>query len=536
MIIDVIKRDGTKEEFNANKINKVVQWAAEGVSGVDASLIAINANLSFSTGVSSRDIHKSLIDAAENLFSESAPNYSLVAGRLMIFALRKEVWGGKNPPHLFDFIKKNVDAGIYDTKILESFTEKEINKLNEKIQHDRDLQLDSAAVTQLVEKYLCCNKSTGITFETPSFAYMLIAMAGHIDEKNGSRVNYVKRAYDAYTKKRISLPSPLMSKLRTQTRSYASCCLIPVLDTLESIDAARVFTSQATSKGYGIGLDTGRLRPINSPIRNGQVLHTGVIPYLKTFESIVIATLQGSRGGSATTTFPIWHYEIEDILQLKNNRGTDSNRVRKLDYSIGICKLFYERLMKGQTMTLFNPNEVKGLYEAFGTPDFDDLYIRYEADETIKMKKVVAAKDIFTRLAEERIETGRIYIINIDNVNLHSPWIKKVEFSNLCVDGETEVSIKVNDEFKRIRIKDLQYYLNLGEVFVESLELETGKEEFQKISNFALMGEEDEMFVIEDELGNILECTGEHKIYTKNRGYVMAKELKENDELFTIKE
>lgn len=430
--IQVIKRDGSKEIFEADKINKVVQWATEGVSGVDANLIAMNANLSLASEIHSKDIHKALIEAADNLFSEQNPNYALVAGRLLVFALRKEVWGGKNPPHLFDFIKRKVEQGLYDGRLLENYTEAEINKLNEKIQHDRDLNLSYSAIKQLVEKYLISNKSTGEVFETPSFAYMVMAMTSHINEASNKRVTFVKKAYEMYTKRKMSLPSPLMSKLRTKTRSYASCCLIPVLDSLDSINAARTWTAQATAKGYGIGLDTSRIRPINSPIRNGEVLHTGVIPYLKTFESIVIATLQGSRGGSATVTFPIWHYEMEDILQLKNNRGTDANRVRRLDYSIGVSKLFLQRLMTRGKITLFNPSEVTGLIEAFGTPAFDDLYIRYENDPTIKMKKVVDATELFTTLAEERIETGRIYLLFVDNANEHSPWINKVEFSNLC--------------------------------------------------------------------------------------------------------
>lgn len=428
----VIKRDGSKEDFDLKKINQIIEWASEGISNVDANLIAINTKLGLSTETTSEAIHQAITEAAVNLFTEDSPHYNLVAGRLRIFQLRKQVWGGKNPPRLLDFIKKNTDLGIYDPEILKSYSEEEINKIGEKIHHERDLILEYSAVTQLVEKYLYVNRSTKQCFETPSFMYMLIAMATHINEKSGKRISYVKRAYDAYTKRKISLPTPIMAKARTKTRSFSSCCLIPVLDTLDSIDAARVFTSQATAKGYGIGLDTGRLRPINAPIRGGEVLHTGVVPYLKTFESIVVATLQGSRGGSATVTFPIWHYEIEDILQLKNNRGTDANRVRRLDYSIGISKIFLERLQKNQEITLFNPDEVKGLYDVFGLPEFDSLYESYEASLKIKMKKKVSARELFTRLAEERIETGRIYPIFIDNINSHSSWKGKVEFSNLC--------------------------------------------------------------------------------------------------------
>jgi ribonucleoside-diphosphate reductase alpha chain len=451
--IQVIKRDGTREDFDADKINKIVYWATEGLSGVDSNLIAMNANLSLSSEIASKDIHKALIEAADNLFTETNPNYSLVAGRLLVFALRKEVWGGKNPPHLFDFIKRKVEQGIYDPELLEKYSESEINKLNEKLQHDRDLNMSYAAVKQMVEKYLYSNKKTGEVFETPSFAYMLIAMAAHMyEEKN--KVSLVKKAYDIYTKKKMSLPSPLMSKLRTRTRSYASCCLIPVKDTLASINAARTWTAEATAKGYGIGLDTGRIRPIYAPIRNGEVLHTGVIPYLKTFESIVIATLQGARGGSATVTFPVWHYEIEDILQLKNNRGTDANRVRRLDYSIGISKLFLQRLLSRGNITLFNPDEVTGLMAAFGTPEFDSLYEQYEQDPNIKMKKAVPAVDVFTLLAEERIETGRIYVIFVDNVNEHSPWQKKVEFSNLCQEilQHIEIPESIHDENGEIGI------------------------------------------------------------------------------------
>jgi ribonucleoside-diphosphate reductase alpha chain len=425
----VIKRQGDKEDFSVEKIHKVVQWATKGINGVSFSDIEMNANLSLYDGISSSEIHQILIKSANDLISTTAPNYQYVAARLLNMQLRKEVWGyGDHPPDFLMFLQINVDNGIYDPAILEKWTEKDIDKLGKYIDHSRDDKFTFAGLQQLIDKYLVKNRSSGIIYETPQFAYMCIAMCLFDD------LNEVKRSYDCYSTFKINLPTPIMAGVRTNIRQFASCVLVDIDDNLDGIFSSVHAVGKYTARRAGIGLNIGRMRPINSPIRGGEVIHTGLIPYLKNFESAVKSTSQnGLRGGSATVHVPFWHYEIEDIMVLKNNAGTDDNRVRKLDYSVQFCKLFYDRLIANEDITLFSPHETKGLYDSFGdNKKFEELYLKYENSRSLKFKKKVPARKIAEIFARERLETGRIYSMNIDSANEHGSWAIPAYMSNLC--------------------------------------------------------------------------------------------------------
>lgn len=433
MDIKVTKRNGDKENFSVEKINKVISWACENIKDVSVSEVEINAKMSLSEDISSREIHGILIDSAKKLISLERPNYQYVAARLLTYQLRKDIWGGKNPPKLIDVIEKNVQKGVFDKDIFNLFSREEINKFDEWINHDRDFDFEYCGMNQLCAKYLTKNRKTGEIFETPQFAFMLIAMISFSSYTGAHRATYIKRAYDFFSKKKINLPTPLMAGLRTPIKQYASCNLTDVEDSIDGLVAANSAVVKATAQRFGIGLNFGRIRAGGSEIRNGEVIHTGVIPFLKWFESAVKSCHQnGIRGGGATVNFPIWHYEIQDILQLKNNAGTDSNRVRSLDYCIHFSKLFYERWLKNEEFTLFSPHEVKDLYDAYGRTEFDDLYLKYEQDNSIIFKKKVKARDLMESFVKERVETGRIYLLNIDNVNQNSPWVDKVNMTNLC--------------------------------------------------------------------------------------------------------
>ena len=425
----ISKRNGQSEDYDVEKIHKVVHWATEGLNGVSLSDIEMNANLSLYDGIQTSEIQQILIKSANDLISESNPNYQYSAARLLNMQLRKDVWAsGKKPPAFFDFIAVRVDNGVYDPAILEKWSKEDVEKLESYINHSRDDLFTYAGLQQLIDKYLVKNRSTGEIFETPQFAYMLIAMCLFDD------VTEVKKAYDAYSTFKINLPTPIMAGVRTTIKQFASCVLVDVEDDLDSIFSSLHAVGKYTARRAGIGLNMGRIRPINAPIRGGEVIHTGIIPYLKNFESAVKSTSQnGLRGGSATVHVPFWHYEIEDVLVLKNNAGTDDNRVRKLDYSIQFCKLFYERLVANEDITLFNPNEAKGLYEAFGDNEkFEELYNKYENARSIKFKKKISARKLCEIFARERLETGRIYSMNIDTANEHGSWDIPVKMSNLC--------------------------------------------------------------------------------------------------------
>jgi ribonucleoside-diphosphate reductase alpha chain len=431
----VKKRDGELEKFNIEKINKVILWAIDGISGVSLSEVEINAKLNIVENISTRDIHQVLIESAANLISLEKPNYQFVASRLLNYQLRKDVWGGKHPPRLFDILNLGLRREIYDPIILDKYTESEINKIGEFIDHDRDFLFTYAGIKQLCDKYLVKNRVTDKIFETPQFAYMLIAMYAFINYENGTRIEYVRRFYNAISRHKINLPTPIMAGVRTVSKNYASCCLIGVDDTKESITASGTAVSLATASRCGIGIDVSKIRALGSPIGNGEVVHTGLIPFLKIYEASVKAWQQnGLRGGSATVNLQWWHYEIEDIVVLKNNAGTDDNRVRKLDYTVGMSKLFYDRVIKNENVTLFSPHDVPDLWSAWGTPEFDIIYTAFENNKKLKRRKVINARKLFSLIIKERVETGRIYILNVDSANEHSAWSDKITMSNLCTE------------------------------------------------------------------------------------------------------
>lgn len=443
----VVKRDGTKEEFRASKINRILEWATEGVSGVSGSDIAVHAKINIFDGITSGDIHNLLISSTSDLITEDTPNYSKVAARLLSYKLRKDVWKGKNPPKLYQLVKDNVDKGYYWSGLLEKFSEKDFHKVDEFIDHERDNIFEYAGIKQLTDKYLVQDRGKGVILETPQFAYALISMVLFCNEEK-DRLKYVKQAYNAFSKHKINLATPIMAGARTPTTSYSSCCLIEVDDDKHSLFSSNSAIGLATCDKYGIGLDLSKLRAINSPIRKGDTLHTGVIPWLKTFEATIHSCQQGgARRGAATVTFPIFHYEIEDILQLKENTGTEDNRVRHLDYSITISRLFWERYVRDEDITLFSSHEAREVYDSFGQPEFDSLYEEYEKKE-LDFKKKIKARALFNILFTQRVETGRIYIMNIDQCNQYSSWRKSLKTSNLCQEvlHPLEPFYKLNDD------------------------------------------------------------------------------------------
>jgi len=481
--IFIKKRNGKLESFNADKINKVLQWATEGIKGVSFEEVAMNAHLNFFNNMTSNDIHTMLIEAASNLITEEKSNYQFVASRLLNYRLRKEVWGGKNPPKLYDIVKSNIDQSVYDNDILNWYTKDEFNKLDEYLKHSRDFSFSYAGIKQLCDKYLVQNRSIKKIYETPQFAYMLIAMTFFKDYKE-RRISLIKKAYNYFSKHKINLPTPIMAGVRTPMKSYASCSLFTVSDTLKSIFSNNSAVGFATASRYGIGLNLSRLRATNSPIRNGEVIHTGPIPFAKTFESTVKSCHQnGIRGGSATVNFSWFHYDIMDILVLKNNAGTDDNRVRKLDYCIGLDKVIFERFLKNQDVTLFSYHECPELWDNFGFDNFKEMYEEAENNKNIKFKKKISARELMMLLAKERLETGRIYTMHVDHANSHGSWFDQVDTSNLCLevnhpltaiddvnDPNGEIGVCILAAVNWLEIKDENEMKNVCEVIVRMLD------------------------------------------------------------------
>ena len=431
--VRVKKRNGSIEPMNLEKMHVMVERACSDLAGVSASQVEMQSGIQFYNGITTDEIQGILIKSASDLISLEQPNYQYVAARLLLFSLRKSLYGKiYEIPHLKDHIDKCVESGVYDPAVNDKFTVGEINELEKYLDHDRDYLFTYAGLRQVADKYLVQDRSSGQVYETPQFMYMLIAMTMFAEYDRGTRLNYIKRYYDAISKHKINIPTPIMGGVRTPIRQFASCVLVDIDDTLDSIFTSDMAVGRYVAQRAGIGINAGRIRGINSKIRGGEVQHTGVVPFLKKFEATVrCCTQNGIRGGSATVHFPIWHQEIEDILVLKNNKGTEDNRVRKLDYSIQISKLFYERFITGGDISLFSPHDVPNLYDVFGTEEFDGLYESYEADSAIP-RKTIAAQELFGQLIKERAETGRIYIMNIDHCNSHSSFLDKVEMSNLC--------------------------------------------------------------------------------------------------------
>ena len=431
--INVLKRDGTTEELNLDKVHKMVEFACEGLAGVSASQVEIQSGLQFCDGITSNDIQEILIRSASDLITEEHPNYQFVAARLLLFGLRKAVHGHPEVlPPLRQHIQGCIDKGVYDSTIVNRYSHEEWDRINSFVDHERDYLFTYAGLRQVVDKYLVQDRSTGEHYESPQQMYIMIAATLFANYPTEKRLDYVQRYYNAISRHKINIPTPIMGGVRTPIRQFASCVLVDIDDTLDSIFSSDMAIGKYVAQRAGIGINAGRIRGINSKIRGGEVQHTGVVPFLKKFEATVrCCTQNGIRGGSATVHFPIWHQEIEDIIVLKNNKGTQDNRVRKLDYSIQLSELFYKRFIEAGVITLFSPHEAPGLYDAFGTEYFDELYERYENDPSIR-KTQIDAQELILDLLKERGETGRIYLMNIDHCNSHSSFKDKVSMSNLC--------------------------------------------------------------------------------------------------------
>jgi ribonucleoside-diphosphate reductase alpha chain len=431
----VVKRNGLIESLDLDKMHLMVEEACKGLAGVSASQVEMTSGIQFYNGISTQEIQEILIRSASDLINLDHPNYQYVAARLLLFAVRKQLYGRmKELPTLEDHIFTCVNAQVYDSEIFNKYSKEEIERVNSWIDHDRDYLFTYAGLRQVVDKYLVQDRSTGGVYETPQFMYMMIALTIFAEYPKETRMSYVRRYYDAISKHKINIPTPIMAGVRTPLRQFASCVLVDTDDTLDSIFSSDMAIGRYVAQRAGIGINAGRIRGINSKIRGGEVQHTGVVPFLKKFESTVrCCTQNGIRGGSATVYFPIWHQEIEDILVLKNNKGTEDNRVRKLDYGIQLSKIFYERFIQDGEITLFSPHDVPGLYDVFGLDKFDELYVKYENDLNIPKKKV-KAQDLILDLLKERAETGRIYLMNIDHANSHGAFKDQITMSNLCAE------------------------------------------------------------------------------------------------------
>lgn len=468
--IQIIKRNGSKEDLDLEKMHKVVFWATEGISGVSASELELRSHIQFYNNIKSSDIQEMLIKSAADLITEDAPNYQYVAGRLINFHLRKQVYNQFEPWHIKEVVNKNVERGLYDEELVSNYSDEEWDKLNSYLKHDRDMDLTYVAMEQLRGKYLVQNRVTGDIYETPQIAYMLIAATLFANYPKETRIGWVKDYYEAISKHDISLPTPVMAGVRTPQRQFSSCVLIETDDSLDSINATASAIVKYVSQKAGIGIGAGRIRAINSPIRSGDTAHTGVIPFFKYFQSAVKSCSQGGvRGGAATLYYPIWHFEAEDLLVLKNNKGTDDTRVRHMDYGVQFNKLMYERLLTGGDITLFSPADVPGMYDAFFNDQekFKELYEAAERKTSIRKKKVKAI-DLFSAFMSERKDTGRIYLQNVDHSNTHSSFDEKkwpVKQSNLCAEITlpTKPLTHIFDEEGRIALCTLSA-INWGNV------------------------------------------------------------------------
>ena len=470
--IYVVKRNGRgKVPLDIEKIHEMVEHACEDITGVSASEVEMNSGLQFHDGISTQEIQQILIKSAADLISLEKPNYQYVAARLLLFSLRKQLnrklW---DHPHIYDQVQKGIKLGVYDKDLDKWYDKRDWDRMEQWIVHERDYDFTYAGLRQVIDKYLVQDRSTGAVYETPQFMYMLIAATVFHNYPKSTRLTYIKKYYRAISKHLINIPTPVMAGVRTPLKQYASCVLVDSDDTLPSIFSSDMAIGRYVAQRAGIGINAGRIRGINSRIRGGEVQHTGIIPFLKKFEATVkCCTQNGVRGGSATVHFPIWHQEIEDILVLKNNKGSDDNRVRKLDYSIQLSKLFYERFIKNEDITLFSPHEVPELYEHWGTDKFDEIYEAAERKTSVYKKKI-NAQELFMSMLKERAETGRIYIMNIDHCNTHSSFKDLVRMSNLCqeitlpteplqhIDGEGEIALCI---LSAINVGKLVYFDDL---------------------------------------------------------------------------
>ena len=505
--IRVTKRNGELELLDWSKVSRVLNWACRGLD-VSISQIELDSKIQMFDLIKTSDIHKMIVKAAADLISEENPDYQYAAARLAVFQIRKEAYGQFTPPKLYDHIVKMVNLEKYDPEILDKYTQEEIEEIGKVVDHWRDLNFAYAGIKQIEGKYLVQDRVDNRVYESPQMMYILIAMTLFANEPKETRFEHVKKFYDLVSKFKISLPTPIMGGVRTPTRQFSSCVVIETDDTLNSINASAGSVVNYIARRAGIGLGVGKIRAKGSKVRGGEIYHTGITPFIKHFQTAVKSSSQGGiRGGAATLAYPIWHLEVQDMLVLKNNRGVDDNRARHLDYSVQISKLFYQRLIKKENITLFSPSDVPGLYDSFFADQdkFEELYVKYEQDESVR-KLSVPAVELFSTLMQERASTGRIYIMNVDHANTHSSFVDPVKLSNLCVSGDTR--ILTSEGYKRMDE-------NVGKKFTV-----WNGDEWSENVEIVKTGENQDMlrvYVYQKDnrsLTTYVDCTPYHKFYT----------------------
>jgi len=539
--IQVVKRNGEKEDLNLSKIHKVVEAACEGLAGVSVSELELKSQLQFFNGMKTSDIQETLVKAAAELITGEAPNYQYVAGRLVNYQLRKEVYGQYQPKKLYDIVKENVDRKLYTSELLDWYTEEEFEYLDSIVDHQRDDTIVYAGMEQFRGKYLVKNRHTGEFLETPQVAFILIAATiFHNTERFPDRMNWIKEYYDATSKFYISLASPLIAGVRTRTKQFSSCVLIDIADGLDGITAGATAIVKYISKRAGIGVSTTSIRDLGDDVNDGYAYHTGKTPYIRFLQGATKSASQGGmRSGAATVNILGWSREIMDMLTLKNNKGADDSSARGVDYVVQVNRMFYERLLNGESITLMSPShrETPGLIDAFYESDekFKELYEKYERSTKVN-KDRVKASEFFNLLLQERKDTGRIYIMNVDNANNQSMYVSErapVRMTNLCLVGDTILQIRYREELLDMSLEDVVTLIQAGNsVEVLSYNIKEQGSEYKSILAASLTDPEAELFEIEDEeTGKKIYCTPEHKIFTKNRGYVEAQYLDTQDQL-----
>ena len=549
MTIQVVKRSGQREPLDLEKWQSQVQQICRGIADVSPSMLEIKASPNFYDGITTKQIDEITLRAAVDLIDiESNPhvghtNYQYVAGKQRLSMLRKDVFGQYQPPHLYEIVKKNVAVGLYTPELLEWYSEEEWNKMNDIIDHSKDEQYSYAAVEQLIEKYLVRNRATKEIYETPQVRYMVAAATVfHAEEPNSARMRYIKEYYSAASDGLFTLATPVLAGLGTPTKQFSSCVLIRSDDDLDSIFASGEMMAKYASKRAGIGLEIGRLRPLGSPIRGGEIMHTGMIPFLKKWFGDLRSCSQGGiRNASATVFYPIWHYQFDDLIVLKNNQGTEETRVRHMDYGVVLSSFFWKRFRDQGVITFFDPNEVPDLYEAFyrNTKLFEELYVRYEKTPGIR-KKTMSAEEVFKGgILKERSDTGRIYLVYIDNVQRQGPFDSEVDpiyQSNLCcLTGDSQVEfLHSNGQIEKMSLESAVERWELGALTNSKVKsYDQGTVTWKPVTAAAKTKTVTELYEIEDEQGNVIRCTSDHLVFTKNRGYVRADELVETDELLS---
>ena len=541
--INVKKSNGNLVPLDYEKINKMAEFACDSLEDVSSSELAMKANLNFYDGIPTKEIQIALVDAAHDLTSELRPHYQYAAARLFLVLLRKEVYGQWTPPTLYDHIKKCTELGVYSTELLEKFTKEEINQFDSFIDHDRDFKFTYVGLRQTYDKYLIQDRVKGKRHESPQMRFIVMSMGMFMNDTPSERKELIKKQYDQISLHQVSYPTPIQAGVGGIIKQYASCTGIRTGDNLDSINASASAVVKYVSKRSGIGLDVSGIRAVNSKIRDGSTRHTGIIPFMKHFHSAVKSCSQGGiRGGAATMFYPIWHLEVESLLVLKNNKGTDETRIRHSDYGVKISKLFYKRFLENADITLFSPHEHKELFEAFHNDQekFEKLYVEAEQNPFV-MKKTINARKLFKSVMDERASTGRVYIVNIDHANTNTPFQPKIApiyQSNLCLIGATKLVTKreINNdvaEYEFTTLEEINTLFNNNETIqVLSYNIETKLTEYKKVLNSAMTGKKQKVIkVTETVSGKYIICTPEHKVWTENRGYVEAQVLKENDTL-----